>query len=145
MKKISRWFAVFSLVGLLLGSGPVAAQLLWQTLVHGPRFRETGKFLTPVAGGFVMVGETDGGVAVAVPIGILHRLPPRPLEGHIRQYPLEIDDKGQNMVHPTKAYLASWIARIFSLKNSWSRNPYACRFIVLILLFVPSKGPVLIG
>ena len=48
-------------------------------------------------------------------------------------------------VHPTKAYLASWIARILSLKNSWSRNPYACRFIVLILLFVPSRGPVLIG
>jgi hypothetical protein len=47
--------------------------------------------------------------------------------------------------HPTKAYLASWIARIFSLKNSWSRKPYACRFIVLILLFVPSSGPVLIG
>lgn len=35
------------------------------------------------------------------------------------------------------AYLVSWIARIFNLKNSMSRNPYACRFIVLILLFVP--------
>jgi hypothetical protein len=48
-------------------------------------------------------------------------------------------------VHPSKAYLASWMARILSLKNCWSRNPYACRFIVLILLFVPSRGPVLIG
>jgi hypothetical protein len=26
-------------------------------------------------------------------------------------------------VHPTKAYLASWSARIFNLKNSWSRKP----------------------
>ena len=26
-------------------------------------------------------------------------------------------------VHPTKAYFASCIARILSLKNSWSRNP----------------------
>ena len=43
--------------------------------------------------------------------------------------------------YPTNSYLVSWIARIFSLKNSWSRNPYACRFIVLILLFVPSIGP----
>ncbi len=32
--------------------------------------------------------------------------------------------------HPTKTYFDSWIARIFSLKNSRSRNPYACRFIV---------------
>ncbi len=31
----------------------------------------------------------------------------------------------RNTVHPTKAYLASWIARILSLKNSRSRNPYA--------------------
>jgi hypothetical protein len=46
--------------------------------------------------------------------------------------------------HPTRAYFVSWIARIFSLKNSRSRNPYACRFIVLILLFVPSSGPLLI-
>ena len=46
--------------------------------------------------------------------------------------------------HPTKAYFDSWIARIFSLKNSRSRNPYACRFIVLILLLVPSIGPLLI-
>ena len=46
--------------------------------------------------------------------------------------------------HPTRAYFVSWIARIFSLKNSRSRNPYACRFIVLILLFVPSIGPLLI-
>ena len=51
----------------------------------------------------------------------------------------------ENQVHPTKAYLDSWIARILSLKNSLSRNPYACRFTVLILLLVPSKGPVLIG
>jgi hypothetical protein len=43
--------------------------------------------------------------------------------------------------HPTKAYFVSWIARIFSLKNSMSRNPYAWRFIVLILLLVPSIGP----
>ena len=50
----------------------------------------------------------------------------------------------EEQAHPTKAYLASWIARIFSLKNSRSRKPYACRFIVLILLFVPSSGPVLI-
>ncbi len=49
------------------------------------------------------------------------------------------------VVHPTEAYLASWIARILSLKDSWSRKPYACRFIVLILLLVPSGGPVLIG
>ena len=42
---------------------------------------------------------------------------------------------------PISSYLVSWIARIFSLKNSLSRNPYACRFIVLILLFVPSIGP----
>ena len=48
-------------------------------------------------------------------------------------------------VHPTKAYFVSWSAIIFSLKNSISLNPYACRFIVLILLFVPSRGPVLIG
>jgi hypothetical protein len=27
------------------------------------------------------------------------------------------------LVHPTKAYFASWIARIFSSKNSRSRNP----------------------
>ena len=27
------------------------------------------------------------------------------------------------VVHPTKAYFASCIARILSLKNSWSRNP----------------------
>jgi hypothetical protein len=47
-------------------------------------------------------------------------------------------------IHPTNSYLVSWIARIFSLKNSRSRNPYACRFIVLILLFVPSIGPLLI-
>ena len=46
--------------------------------------------------------------------------------------------------HPTRAYFVSWIARIFNLKNSRSRNPYACRFIVLILLFVPSSGPLLI-
>ena len=46
--------------------------------------------------------------------------------------------------HPTKAYFDSWIARIFSLKNSRSRNPYACRFIILILLLVPSIGPLLI-
>ena len=26
-------------------------------------------------------------------------------------------------VHPTKAYFVSCIARILSLKNSWSRNP----------------------
>jgi glyoxylase-like metal-dependent hydrolase (beta-lactamase superfamily II) len=43
--------------------------------------------------------------------------------------------------HPSKAYFASWIARILSLKNSLSRKPYACRCIVLILLFVPSNGP----
>ena len=42
---------------------------------------------------------------------------------------------------PTRANFASWIARIFSLKNSMSLNPYAWRFIVLILLFVPSIGP----
>ena len=46
--------------------------------------------------------------------------------------------------HPIRAYLVSWIARIFSLKNSRSRNPYAWRFIVLILLFVPSIGPLVI-
>jgi hypothetical protein len=37
--------------------------------------------------------------------------------------------------------LLSWIARIFSLKNALSRNPAAYRFIVLIWLFVPSRGP----
>jgi hypothetical protein len=42
---------------------------------------------------------------------------------------------------PTRANFASWIASIFSLKNSMSLNPYAWRFIVLILLFVPSIGP----
>ena len=45
------------------------------------------------------------------------------------------------MVYPISAYLVSWIARIFNLKNSMSRNPYAWRFIVLILLLVPSIGP----
>ncbi len=40
--------------------------------------------------------------------------------------------------HPTRAYFDSWIpCRIFSLKELPSRNPYACRFIVLILLFGP--------
>jgi hypothetical protein len=47
-------------------------------------------------------------------------------------------------IHPTNSYLVSWIARIRSLKNSRSRKPYACRFIVLILLLVPSIGPLLI-
>jgi len=28
-----------------------------------------------------------------------------------------------NPAHPTNAYLVSWIPRIFSLKNSMSRNP----------------------
>ena len=27
------------------------------------------------------------------------------------------------LVHPTKAYFVSWIPRIFSLRNSWSRKP----------------------
>ena len=27
------------------------------------------------------------------------------------------------LAHPTKAYLVSWMARILSLKNSWSRKP----------------------
>lgn len=45
-------------------------------------------------------------------------------------------------VHPTKAYLVSCRALILSLKNSLSRNPYAARWSVFILLFVPSRGPV---
>jgi predicted HTH transcriptional regulator len=49
------------------------------------------------------------------------------------------------MVHPVIAYLASWIPKILSLKNSISLKPYACLFIVLILLFVPSMGPDEIG
>jgi hypothetical protein len=48
----------------------------------------------------------------------------------------------QLLVHPTKAHFVWWRARILSLKNSRSRNPYAWRFIVLILLLVPCKGPV---
>ena len=27
------------------------------------------------------------------------------------------------LAHPTKAYFVSWMPRIFSLKNSWSRKP----------------------
>ena len=34
--------------------------------------------------------------------------------------------------------MVSWIARIFKLTNSMSRNPHDFRFLVLILLFVPS-------
>src|SRR5207245_1829047 len=33
--------------------------------------------------------------------------------------------KKRALVHPTRTYFVSWIARIFSLKNSRSRNPYA--------------------
>ena len=29
----------------------------------------------------------------------------------------------ENSVHPTKAYFVSWMARILSLKNAWSRKP----------------------
>ncbi|GAB3850900.1 hypothetical protein GCM10028822_16880 [Hymenobacter terrigena] len=43
----------------MLGCGPVAAQVLWSKLVSTPARRETGKFMTPVTGGFVMVGETQ--------------------------------------------------------------------------------------
>lgn len=46
------------------------------------------------------------------------------------------------MVHPVKAYFTLRIALILSLKNSLFRNPYVCRFEVLILLLVPSNGPV---
>ncbi len=46
------------------------------------------------------------------------------------------------MVHPTNAYLDSWIPKILSLRKSKSLKPYAGLFIVLILLSVPSKGPV---
>jgi hypothetical protein len=52
-----------------------------------------------------------------------------------------VNSENSKVVYPTRAYLVSWIARILSLKNSMSRNPYAWRFIVLILLFVPSIGP----
>lgn len=57
MKKMYRMGVLLALLQWL-GAGPVAAQFLWQRLVHTPALRETGKFLTPVAGGFVMVGET---------------------------------------------------------------------------------------
>ncbi|WP_216680209.1 hypothetical protein [Hymenobacter siberiensis] len=57
MKKTYRWVAVFSLIGWLLGSGPVAAQVLWSKLGSSPARLETGKFMTAVGGGFVMVGD----------------------------------------------------------------------------------------
>src|SRR5262249_22938668 len=47
-------------------------------------------------------------------------------------------------IQPTRAYFVSWMARIFSLKNSRSRNPDACRFLVLIWWLVPSSGPLVI-
>jgi hypothetical protein len=40
--------------------------------------------------------------------------------------------------HPTKAYLASWMARILSLKNSWSRKPSACRRDAVVTVLRPS-------
>ncbi len=46
--------------------------------------------------------------------------------------------------YPANMCRVSWIARILSLKNSWTLKPYACRFMVLILLLVPSSGPVVI-
>jgi len=54
-------------------------------------------------------------------------------------------EENRKMVHPTKAYFVSCSPRIFSLKKSISRNPYACFCKVFILLFVPSRGPVDIG
>ena len=54
---------------------------------------------------------------------------------------IPIETGWAKLYYPTRANFVSWIARIFSLKNSMSRNPYAWRFIVLILLFVPSIGP----
>ena len=65
---------------------------------------------------------------------------PCPQLGFIRILPAPSGNRSR-MPYPINWYLVSWIARIFSLKNSLSRNPYACRFIVLILLFVPSSGP----
>lgn len=54
--------SVFISCLLLLGTEPAAAQILWSKLVSQPLLRETGKFMTPVAGGFVMVGESSGAV-----------------------------------------------------------------------------------
>ena len=41
-------------------------------------------------------------------------------------------------------YLESWIVMIFSLKNAISLKPYVGRFMVLILLLIPSSGLVVI-
>ena len=52
--------------------------------------------------------------------------------------------KKRKPIHSTKAYLESWGAKILTL-NSWPRSPQACRFMDLIWLFIPSRGPVEIG
>jgi hypothetical protein len=44
------------------------------------------------------------------------------IEPSVRRYVASLEGD-QRMVHPTKAYFDSCIARILSLKNSWSRNP----------------------
>lgn len=46
------------------------------------------------------------------------------------------------MFTPTEAYSVSKSALIFKLKNPISLKPYILLCIVLILLLVPSRGPV---
>jgi hypothetical protein len=54
------------------------------------------------------------------------------------------NSKKRKPIQSTKAYLVSWGAKILTL-NTWPRSPQACRFMVLILLFIPSGGPAEIG
>jgi len=75
--------------------------------------------------------------------GVAHH--PRQLQPvRLKRAPAQVKVRSYPDGYPTSVYLVSWMARIFNLKNPWSRNPYACRFIVLILLFVPSIGPLVI-
>ena len=46
-------------------------------------------------------------------------------ESHRKRWLARHEGVKYDLVHPTKAYLASWIAKILSLKNSWSRKPKA--------------------
>jgi hypothetical protein len=40
-----------------------------------------------------------------------------------KRAPTQVEVESRTDGYPTRAYLVSWIARIFSLKNSGSRNP----------------------
>ena len=57
MRKVYFCYVLFACGWLL--SRPAAAQVLWTRLVNTPILQETGKFMTPVTGGFVTVGDAS--------------------------------------------------------------------------------------